>query len=136
VSVTFEYPAAGKDANQLHDALVAAGLVPERVETYVAVEVTPDPDPQRLPTETRTPTLRLTYPDGTARAPVDALVAAHVPQARYDPAERLARVRAIRVRERERAGRDRDRTAPEAVREATTLAELRQAVADALEVRR
>jgi hypothetical protein len=87
------------DLSQLHDELRAAGLAPERVEGLGA-DVT------------------LTFPDGQAQGPVDAVVAAHVPQARYDPATRLREVGALR-RDGQRASL-RARTAA-----ATTVADLR-----------
>jgi hypothetical protein len=98
VAVVFDYPAAGKDVPQLHDELVAAGLPPESVLTQGVVT---DPGGPTAPPVV-TPTVRLTYPDGQPQGPVDAVVAAHVPQARYDPATRVTEVDALR-RESRRA---------------------------------
>jgi hypothetical protein len=76
VSVTLPY-AKAHDLSQLHDELLAAALVPERVEGLGD-------------------DLVLTMPDGTVEADVDAVVAAHVARARYDPATRRAEVAARR----------------------------------------
>jgi hypothetical protein len=76
------------------------------------------PPPPALPTDTYEPTVTLVMPDGTVEGDVDAVVAAHVPQARYDPATRLAEVDALR-RESGRAAL-RVRTAT-----AATVADLR-----------
>lgn len=99
MSVVVVVPQAGKDVNQLHDQLLAAGLVPESVRSDGAA-------------------VTLAFPDGTVEAEVDAVVAAHVPQARYDPATRLAEVAALR--------RDGRRAALVArARAAATVADLR-----------
>jgi len=113
MSIVLDYPAAGKDANQLHDALVTAGLVPDLVQSDGA-------------------TITLSFPDGTSEAAVAAVVAAHIPQTRYEPATRLARVRALRHRERVRGDYERAKTQAGA---ATTLAQLRDAVLTVLEAR-
>lgn len=77
MSVVVTTPQAGKDVGQLHDQLLRAGLVPERVHSDGTDIV-------------------LTFPDGTVEAEVDAVVAAHVPMVRYDPATRLREVAALR----------------------------------------
>jgi hypothetical protein len=77
MSVVFVYAEPANDLSQLHDELLAAGLAPERVEG-LGDEIT------------------LTFPDGQARGPVDAVVAAHTPRVRYDPATRIAAVAALR----------------------------------------
>jgi hypothetical protein len=83
MSLVLTYVVPGNDLSQLHDELLAAGLTPERVEG-LGDEIT------------------LTFPDGQAQGPVDAVVAAHVPRVRYDPAALLAR-RAPVLRENRRA---------------------------------
>jgi hypothetical protein len=98
MSVTLTYVKA-HDLSQLHEELLAAGLTPERVEG-LGDDVT------------------LTFPDGQAQGPVDAVVAAHVPMARYDPATRLAEVDALRRAGGRAALRVR-------AAKATTVAELR-----------
>jgi hypothetical protein len=124
VSLSLTYPAAGIDVNQLHDELLRAGLIPEYVGQgdVVADEGTPE--------ETRTPTVFLTMPDGTVEGDVDAVVAAHVPQARYAPPALLA-ARAPLLREsRRRADLTRLRRATAG---ATTVDALRAATAGVLD---
>jgi hypothetical protein len=106
VSAVLTYTVPGHDLSQLHDELIAAGLPPERVQGAGDDVV-------------------LTLPDGTAEPAVAAVVAAHVPQARYDPATRLAEVDALR-RESGRAAL-RARTA-----KAATVADLRAALLEHL----
>ncbi len=105
MSVLLTYPAAGKDVNQLHDELLRAELEPELVLV--------DAD-----------TISLTFPDGTVEAEVDAVVAAHVPQARYEVATRQAEVGATLAAQRRRALFRSTRTA---VQTADNLAALRAA---------
>lgn len=79
------------DPAQLYDELLRASLTPE------AVNVQAD-----------TPTIViLTMPDGTDEAAVDAVIATHVPQEKYDPDELLARRAVIREENRNRGRLDR-----------------------------
>lgn len=114
MSLTLTYAVPGNDLSQLHDALRKAGIIPEYVEGSGD-------------------DVRLTLPDGTSAAAVATIVGAHIPQARYDPATRLARVRALRRRERVRGDYERAKTQAGG---ATTLAQLRDAVLTVLEARR
>lgn len=87
------------DLSQLHDEILRAGITPELVQG--------DGDD-----------ITLTLPDGTDEPTVDGLIAAHVPQARYDPPTRLREVAALR--------RDAGRAALRArAAAATTVADLR-----------
>jgi hypothetical protein len=78
VSVTLPY-AKAHDLSQLHDELLAAALVPERVEGLGD-------------------DLVLTMPDGTVEADVDAVVAAHVARAEVAARRRAGGRAAQRVR--------------------------------------
>ena len=102
MSLDLTYTPAHFDLSQLHDELLRASLPP-------AAPPTTSPDGLDV---------RLSFPDGTVEANVAAVVAAHVPQARYDPATRLREVDALR-RESGRAAL-RVRAA-----KATTVADLR-----------
>ena len=102
MSVTLAY-VKPNDLSQLHDELRAAGLAPERVEGERVTVVTPgagEDDPGVVAVEDR---IALTFPDGQAAGPVDAVVAAHTPRVRYDPATRLAEVEALRRQSRRAA---------------------------------
>lgn len=124
MAVVFEYavPAAlpaAYDGAQLHDELLAAGVSPVRVSSRT--EVVPDPDPEpppASPSDTLATVVVVEAPDGTARAAVDAVVAAHAPRVRYDPAARLRAVAALR----REAGHQ---ALVERARAATTVADLR-----------
>lgn len=76
MSVLLVYSVPGHDLSQLHDELIAAGLPPERVQGGGA----------GAPDE-----VALTVPDGIPESAVAAVVAAHAPRVRYDPAALLAR---------------------------------------------
>jgi hypothetical protein len=141
MSVTFAYPAAGLDPAQLHDELLAAGLAPERVERWPDIPREPEPEPEPPPPPRpgpplgpppppppppeppppAVPTVVLTFPDGQAQGPVDAVVVAHVPRARYDPATRQREVGAL-LRESGRA------SLRARVLRATTLDDIRDAL--------
>ena len=91
MSVALTYVVPGVDLSQLHDELVRASLVPELVQFEVVTVPDPSPpSPPDLPTDTYEETVFLTMPDGTVEGDVDAVVAAHVPMTRYDPATVLA----------------------------------------------
>lgn len=90
------------DLSQLHDQLIAAGLAPERAEGLGDG-------------------VALTYPDGTDEPAVAAVVAAHVPQARYDPAVRLAAVEATLRRQRRRSALRKTRLAAAGAADAAGL---------------
>ena len=108
MGLVLTYTPAAFDLSQLHDELLRASLTPERVETSAdGLDV------------------RLTLPDGTVEAEVDAVVAAHVPQARYDPPTRQAEVGAALAAQRRRALFRRTRGA---VQRADDVAALRAAV--------
>lgn len=125
MSLSLEYTPTAFDLSQLHDELVRAGLVPEAVRSAVVTVLDPPPaGPPDLQTEHYVLTVFLTMPDGTAEADVDAVVAAHVPQARYDPATRRGEVAAAGAQQRRRALL---RGTREAVRGAADLASLRAA---------
>jgi hypothetical protein len=118
VSATLTYTLPN-DLSQLHDELLAA--VP-------ALRPAPGPDGALVPVMTvlgQGDVVRLIVPDGTDTAAVDAVVAAHVPQARYDPATRQAAVGATLAAQRRRALFRNTRTA---VRAAPDVAALRAAV--------
>jgi hypothetical protein len=85
VSLLLEYTPAALDLSQLHDELLGAALPPERVAASADGA-----------------TAYLTMPDGTSEPAVAAVVAAHVPRVRYDPAALLAQ-RAPALRENRRA---------------------------------
>jgi hypothetical protein len=119
MSVALQYPGAGVDLSQLHDELIRVALTPEYIGQGDLVT------DEGLPTETRVDTVFLTMPDGTSEAAVDAIVAAHQPQARYDPAT-LLRERTPLLRENRHRAAWRRLEAQAAG--ATTLEALRLAV--------
>lgn len=120
MSVVLTYTKA-HDLAQLHQELLAAGLAPERVEGERVEVVTPDPDPDQGDVVTYEDRITLTMPDGVDEPAIAAIVAAHVPQTRYDPATRLAEVAALR--------RESGRAALLArTRAATTVADLKAVV--------
>ena len=93
MSVVRVYEGLAVDLSQLHDELRAAGLAPERVEGGPVRVVVQEPDGQggTVDVERMVERVTLTLPDGTDTGAVDAVVAAHAPRVRYDPAALLAR---------------------------------------------
>jgi len=124
VSFVLTYTLPGHDLSQLHDELLAAipGLRPVDGPNGYPVP--------RLAVEGEGPTVRLTVPDGTVEAEVAAVVAAHAPQAVYDPDARLREVQALRRVALVRGGLQ---IAKARVAAAGTLDELKDAVLLALE---
>lgn len=82
MSLALEYIVPGNDLAQLHDELLAAGLVPEQIRGETVYTENPPASGFFDADET----VFLTMPDGTVEADVDTVVAAHVPLVRYDPA--------------------------------------------------
>lgn len=85
VELSYSQP---NDLEQLTDELTAAGLPPDGVEG-LGDDFT------------------LVMPDGTVAAAVDAVVAAHVPMERYDPAAKAAQLARTREAARLRADYER-----------------------------
>jgi hypothetical protein len=87
MSVVLTYSVPGRDLSQLHDELLrAAALLTPPADADNTPELVQGDDPDVI----------LTMPDGVDEPAIDALVAAHVPMARYDATAQLARVAAVR----------------------------------------
>ena len=123
MAVAFAYPADGVDTGQLHDELLRAGVAVERVErgAVTTQEEVADGQGNPHPVDVFTPTVWVVAADGQQRAPVDAVVAAHVPQARYDPPTRLAEVAALRAAQGRRSAFHRARAAARGAADADGL---------------
>lgn len=115
MSIILTYSVPGHDLSQLHDALRRAAAL-----------LTPPDDANNTPEVVRESgdDVVLTFPDAVDEPAIAAIVAAHVPMARYDPTTRMREVAAVTAAQRRRALLRNTRAA---VSGATDVAALRSA---------